>query len=557
MAYNLPPPWDAGYALPDNVKDEGLERRGFVTKWLPKGTYDNPKVGTAGYAVPKYVTASGYGQGEVVTKWLPRGTQPNVPHYLDRRPQVVSQSSISPRGNEIKFALSGTELPASYRQYGDRAAMAILTSLSSVPVNRRKAALKATLDAIDPSLWTRAATEAAKYQQAGENPIRALHHGLADALSTGVAKEVVSIGKSRTLPPSRSLLGLGAYGREALGAVTTGFAFNPVVAYNVASASSGPQPSANGTCPAGQAAYNWVAATSTVPAHWERGRAGQPAQYCGSIAPSGPPGGVTVSDTHEAILVGPIQLPVNATRGSQVLFPTPGDLTPELKAWVKQIWIGKQPLKNNPNWQTDPNWKSAANPWNSPKTAEWLLGVGFVPGDVVRGAQVMGFSQPDTISYRFKHPVTGEDWHMRVGLTNTNLGGQTMDASKPVQLRVWANPPVDQGLFSRALSLVAKVAKPLAEYGGGVISSALDIVGDLTCQLVTSPNAVQAGAAVGVAAGAGASAGAAGAAIASQFCSQPPPQEIPVASDSGSLILPLAIAGGAVLAVVLLSKKKA
>ena len=39
MPFNLPPSWDPGYALPDNVKDEGLERRAFVTKQMPRGTY--------------------------------------------------------------------------------------------------------------------------------------------------------------------------------------------------------------------------------------------------------------------------------------------------------------------------------------------------------------------------------------------------------------------------------------------------------------------------------------------------------------------------------------
>ncbi len=541
MAYNLPPPWDAGFALPDNVKDEGLERRGFVTKWLPKGTYDNPKVGTGGYTVPKYVTASGYGQGEVVTKWLPRGTQPNVPHYLDRRPRVVNQRSISPRGVDVTFALSGTELPASYRQFGDQAAMVLLSRAAQYPRAEFKARLKATLDAIDPTLWTRAAQGAAKYQAAGERPMRALHHGLADAMSTGIAREIIAAGRSRAVPPARSLLGLGAYGQAAVGASAMGaltIASNMIA--SLVQQASQPQPSQTGTCPAGQTGYTWVAATSTVPAHWERTRAGQPAQFCGSMAPSGPPGGVAVSDTN-VIVIGPgIELPVNANRPSQVVFPSPSTLTPEIAAWLKQMWSSG---KTGANLQKPP--------WSVAPVAAWLQGVGIAPGEVVTGVRITGYDNP----FKFKHPVNGEDWIMRVGLTNVSIAGMVMDPAQPVQLRIWIAPPPDRGILSKALSITSKVAKPAAIYGGGVISGALDIVGDLACQLVSSPNAIQTGAAVGAAAGAGPAVGAAGAAIASNFCSAPPPQEMPVAESSS--ILPLAIAGGVVaLAAVMLTKKK-
>ena len=35
--YNLPPPWNSGYALPQNVADEGLERHAYTTAWAPDG----------------------------------------------------------------------------------------------------------------------------------------------------------------------------------------------------------------------------------------------------------------------------------------------------------------------------------------------------------------------------------------------------------------------------------------------------------------------------------------------------------------------------------------
>lgn len=103
MPYNLPPPWDPGFALPSNAKDEGIQRRAFVTKQMPNGTYDMPNVGTGGYAVPNYVMKEGYGQGAMITKWLPPGTitQPQVPHYLNNRPQVAAEVKLPGGGRKI------------------------------------------------------------------------------------------------------------------------------------------------------------------------------------------------------------------------------------------------------------------------------------------------------------------------------------------------------------------------------------------------------------------------------------------------------------------------
>ncbi len=131
MAFNLPPPWDPGYALPENVSDEGLERRGFVTRWMPRGTYDATRVGTGGYAVPKYVQKEGYGQGAVVTKWAPRGRYDiPVPNWLDQRPKLLKQRSF-PGGNTLTFdALSGTDLPALYTSFGKKAARAVLARVA-------------------------------------------------------------------------------------------------------------------------------------------------------------------------------------------------------------------------------------------------------------------------------------------------------------------------------------------------------------------------------------------------------------------------------------------
>lgn len=98
--FRLPPFWNAGYALPSNVDDEGIERRAFVTAWAPRGSFDDPKVGTGGYAVPGYVLREGYGQGAFVTKWAPRGTYygPRIPHWIDQRAARVTGATKLPGG---------------------------------------------------------------------------------------------------------------------------------------------------------------------------------------------------------------------------------------------------------------------------------------------------------------------------------------------------------------------------------------------------------------------------------------------------------------------------
>lgn len=103
MPYNLPPPWDPGFALPQNAKDEGDQRQAFVTKQMPRGTYDQPSVGYGGYAVPQYVKDEGYGQGTFTSKWLPNGTYtvPKIPHWQNNRPTVVSEQKLPGGGRKI------------------------------------------------------------------------------------------------------------------------------------------------------------------------------------------------------------------------------------------------------------------------------------------------------------------------------------------------------------------------------------------------------------------------------------------------------------------------
>lgn len=222
MAYNLPPPWDPGYALPDNVSDEGLERHAYVTKWLPRGTYDAPRVGGGGYAVPGYVRAEGYGQGTYTTKWIPRGYfDLPAPHRLNRRPRVVAEGNYSAEvpGPARAVTFGDTDLHPLFTNYGTRAADILIRSVQGLPQKQAKARLKAYMDRLDPTLWGRTAQLTRGYMSKGLQGWAALRAGLATAMSAGIAAEIVRAGLSRSAPQPRSLLGLGCYGcAAALGA---------------------------------------------------------------------------------------------------------------------------------------------------------------------------------------------------------------------------------------------------------------------------------------------------------------------------------------------------
>lgn len=112
--FNLPPPWNPGYAYPQNVEDEGLERHAFTTQWAERGSFDNPKVGTAGYAIPEYVLDEGYGQGTMTTRWAERGSYPGpkVKHWLDKPSgKAVSKTLLPDGATQVNFeAVSGIDL---------------------------------------------------------------------------------------------------------------------------------------------------------------------------------------------------------------------------------------------------------------------------------------------------------------------------------------------------------------------------------------------------------------------------------------------------------------
>lgn len=217
--YRVPPPWNTGYALPQNVDDEGLRRHAYTTAWAPRGSFDNPSVGTAGYAVPSYVVKEGYGQGAFVTKWAPRATYygPKIPHWIDEQASKVVGAKKLP-GGAVKMqidTLAGTEAKATggatpFANYGLTSAAALIETVKMMPPDMRTAQLRKALDQIDPTLYARAEKLAEIEAKAGVPALVALERGIGAAMSTGISKEIIELGRGK-YPAKQTQLGAVCY----------------------------------------------------------------------------------------------------------------------------------------------------------------------------------------------------------------------------------------------------------------------------------------------------------------------------------------------------------
>jgi hypothetical protein len=564
MAYNLPPPWDPGFALPDNVRDEGLERRGFVTKQMPRGTYDQPNVGTGGYAVPEYVMDEGYGQGTFTTKWEPRGTYDGgrIPNWLNQRPKVLAERKIRGRTRETTIAfpmavmpynegsavaMSGVDdLPTPFADYGKRAAVAILSRVQSLPQDKRKIALKQIMDALDPTLWTRTAKLARQNLAAGMSAAQALREGLALALGSGIAAEMVQAGLNRQPPKPHSLLGLGCYGpRIGLGQTGT-VAMNLLTAPDVQTMTLQTAALIPLVMCAG---YTYVAAAGAVPAHWERSRAhlGIPDQP--GPARSGCPGTETnLVRTGSGQVVAPVIADPTLKIGLWRLSPVEGQrisyswsiITPEqgaqLISWIRKAYESMRGITGFFKFGIE---KKVS-----------LESVGLAPSKVEVYVGLTNGNHPITT---FKHPTTGK----LNGVYVTAVGTK----EKPRFSLAWRYEPTPSEAAWKFFNEIIhrdEVEGLIKDVVKGVVA----IVSDEGCKVAQNPLAKPAAAVVGGFYGGppGAAAGTAGADIAKGACAGPPPQELPPGGggeEKGSSMLPLAlIGGGVVLAAILLSRKK-
>lgn len=245
--YNLPPPYNPGFALPQYVQAEPPARGTYTTKWLPRGTISE--------VVPDYLAQPSKNLVSINSSLSGTVFDSGTLHRhslqgdtLGARKGGCPTKKCHRRGARV-FQLEGLGDDGAdpVAEYGRRTASWIMTSIKRVPEEHRKAALRALLDAVDPKLWPKVEQLGTAYSGQGMSPQFALERALSEEMTKGLAKEIIDVGRRvmRGEPgPVRkqSQLGLGLYpdacfeahcrGLEALG-------WNPVSAVKKAASKVG------------------------------------------------------------------------------------------------------------------------------------------------------------------------------------------------------------------------------------------------------------------------------------------------------------------------------
>jgi hypothetical protein len=605
MAYNLPPPWDPGFALPKNVRDEGLQRRGLVTKWLPRGTYDDSVDGTAGYNVPQYIKDEGTGQGAFTTFWQGRGTYNGgkVPHWLNQRPTVTQVTPLPGGGKQFTVQPPlGDDAPIGepFDTYGQKAAATLIASVAGLPPGQRQKVLKAAMDHIDKSLWSRTQDIFNRYVQQKMAPGNAFPLALARALSTGIAAEIITTGVRRVAPQANSLLGLGCYGGHAFPGAMGDVAW----------------PTGCTPAPAG---YTWLYSATvngqSVPGHWAKLPPGMTAQpFCSGVVP---PGALTVADPltpgapppvievrdHGADydwFVGPFGFNTStfvprvwaigtssatvANRAStpDIMYLMPGDLPagpqlanvrpmiPQVLAWLKARLTEAKDASGNADTPTtyldmasnrhpssymfDANGNVSQGQADDAKT--WFDAMGIDPGTAVRLHTLWNLKTAGSPLARTTHIKTGANMALVVALAPMDLTRGEWSKANPLVLKVWLSTVPDINIFG-ALWNPMILINPLTalQATASVLAGVAPILGDLACDVLTNPAAGTVAGAAAAAYGIPPQAGTTGVALAASQCGKaPPPPPPPVVGHS---IWPwVLLGGGAIVAVALLTKPK-
>jgi hypothetical protein len=575
MAYNLPPPWDPGFCMPKNVNDEGLERRAFITKWQPRGSYDNPAVGTGGYAVPKYVLDEGYGQGTYTTKWMPSGSYagPRVPNWLNRRPELVSATRLPGGGTVAAIAPLGDDepsLPADYENYGQRAAQALIARVAALPQSKRAAALRAIVDKVDKSLWTRTQDIFRRLVQQGMAPADAFPVALARAMSAGFAAEIVNTGIRGSAPQAKSLLGLGCYGCAAILALGADEAED---------------------CQT-QPGFSWIYGTQGVPGHWQRTPAGAQDVPACKVPPAGAqtvdPSTTTVrSHTGPTTQMVAVSMTPDMKRPfyfskdisteksrdfsklPDIMIVPPGLPDAKLAAWRKGThvmeelpddWVkfirddmtNKGPTKDGAPFAYNNDGLTETQAADTKYWMETVLGI--PPGTTI-------YTTKSWLPNSFvKWPTNGAKMGIYVMIERVDRdfwkkypNTPNEGANNPLVVKIWASKVPEQNR-----SLFEDLAQSIVEFFAQVVDVVEDGLKDLAnvaCDVLNSPAGPAAGAAAAGAAGVPPAAGAAGATIAKGACGTNPPPTPPT-PPARSILPYVLLGGGALVALAVLTKKK-
>lgn len=575
MAYNLPPGWDPGFVLPENVADEGLERRAFVTRQMPRGTYDLTNVPDGGFVLPQYVKKEKYGQGTYTTKWQPDGTYngPRIPHFLNRRPQVVASQALPGGGRKFTVQPSmglGADdpIPPAFQNYGARAAQVIIAQIARLPMAKRAAAMKATLDRIDRSLWTRTNEWWKQLVAAGTPPGDAFPLALARALSSGFSAEVVKLGASRAAPQVNSLLGLGCYSRAtARGADRGLMGLGIVTAEDQKTQKTIANPLKNsGIITAIQTAYKpVVAAPNAAPSKF--------VNVGGFLFDKVSPRRIWAAGSGPTI--------DNPTSEPGFLMTSPDSLTPEqIQTLRNYLYATDAPEGANVK-REHYNYGTFATAWKEPDAELWF--------------NKLGIDQEQDLSMHRKwylriggqpvawttDPETGERLALHVVLFPKDYarGAKKDLTDNPIVLKAWLSQVPDPAWWVDAVRTIAQIPMTFIELDPtGIAQKGIEVMGDavkvgievhnairdkiheLTCEILNSSEGEAAGAGVAAYYGAPPQVGVAGVKTGASICNGGggaiAPPVVPIVQPQSSMT-PLLLIGGAVVAgAVIFSRKR-
>ncbi len=493
--YDVPPPWDPGYALPANVRAEGLRRRALVTDWAPRGTFTPGAPATASWAVPGYAKTEPEDESLTrTTAWAQRGMVYAVGG------KKMTQAGGESVGAATKGSLMGTRsygmgalepcgeakgyMPDPFQVYGVAASKFLLSRVAVLPPARRAQALRTVLDHVDRSLWERASRNAQQIRATGASPSQALQQGLAAAMSDGMIKEVIELGRTRRAPKQRSLLGLGCYGCSAqmLG--------------------------------------------DTV-----RGGTEVETQRGGSV--------------DEVVAIGPFQFPIGGSKTRATYRVHTPNLPAEWRAW-----FGKETARMS---ALAMGWMKAASallgqPRTVPASSLGLDKYFGISPDTPVIAKFFDGSAPIA---KLVDPKTGEDMGLFVIASPDLFELWYRPMPKPErEKRPWWKKAWDsvRKVVGKIMGGIAKAGRTAAEYA----KKGLDALAELGCKVVNSGAAPAAAAGAAAATGVPPQVGAQGVGIAQGLCAEPPPKIEPGPTSATSGFLPFAIVGGGIAALLLL-----
>ena len=173
-------PWNAGYALPQNVLDEPLGKGVITTKWAKRGT-----VGSLG-SLGSHEDGVGSLGGHSLEKSSLSGTT--------LKGTIFSGGSNDPVAN-----------------FGRKGASLVMAQVRGVPKEFRKTAIRSILETIQPGLWEQVGQKArASQKKHGIKAAGGLEKALAATLANHYLSQLQEL-KSTGRAPRTGVMGLGAY----------------------------------------------------------------------------------------------------------------------------------------------------------------------------------------------------------------------------------------------------------------------------------------------------------------------------------------------------------